>query len=204
MPPTRATSNLSARAMPSIQSQCHSNKNMPILYGMLYAIPRMRHDSPCTIRPSPHQLPHTMPKPMCEKLSFSMTSNHHFFDSLHFMWVVDFLCRTMGSTNPDTFTAFHYCGLCLTIIDGSFTLGRIYPNLLIPSAYCLLLFSYSVQLDEYLKYSFYPYDLVSFSSVFMLNKFPNALKFHTYDQAIHLVESCKIGGKTATKVATVF
>ena len=53
--------------------------------------------------------------------------------------------------------------------------------------------------DEYLKYSFYPYDLVSFSSVFMLNKCPNALKVHSYDQVIHLVELCKIGGKTATK-----
>ena len=55
-------------------------------------------------------------------------------------------------------------------------------------------------LDEYLKYSFYPYALVSFSSVFMLNKFPNALKVHTYDQVLHLVELCKIGGKTATEV----
>ena len=55
--------------------------------------------------------------------------------------------------------------------------------------------------DEYLKYSFYPYDLVSFSSVFMLNKCPNALKVHTYDQVIHLVELCKIGGKTATEEA---
>ena len=54
--------------------------------------------------------------------------------------------------------------------------------------------------DEYLKYSFYPYALVSFSSVFMLNKCPNALKVHSYDQFIHLVELCKIGGKTATKV----
>ena len=54
--------------------------------------------------------------------------------------------------------------------------------------------------DEYLKCSFYPYTLVSFSSVFMLNKCPNALKVHTYDQVIHLVELCKIGGKTATKV----
>ena len=35
----------------------------------------------------------------------------------------------------------------------------------------------------------------------MLNKCPNALKVHTYDQVIHLVELCKIGGKTATKVA---
>ena len=35
----------------------------------------------------------------------------------------------------------------------------------------------------------------------MLNKFPNALKAHTYDQVIHLVELCKIGGKTATEVA---
>ena len=55
--------------------------------------------------------------------------------------------------------------------------------------------------DEYLKYSFYPYALVSFSSVFMLNKCPNALKVHTYDQVIHLVELCKIGGKTATEAA---
>ena len=53
--------------------------------------------------------------------------------------------------------------------------------------------------DEYLKYSFYPYALVSFSSVFMLNKCPNALKVHSYDQVIHLVELRKIGGKTATK-----
>ena len=53
--------------------------------------------------------------------------------------------------------------------------------------------------DEYLKYSFYLYYLVSFSSVFMLNKCPNALKVHSYDQVIHLVELCKIGGKTATK-----
>ena len=58
--------------------------------------------------------------------------------------------------------------------------------------------------DEYLKYSFYPYALVSFSSVFMLNKCPNSLKVHTYDQVIHLVELCKIGGKTATEAATVF
>ena len=53
--------------------------------------------------------------------------------------------------------------------------------------------------DEYLKYSFYPYDLVSFSSIFMLNKFPNALKVYTYDQVIDLVELCKIGGKIATE-----
>ena len=53
--------------------------------------------------------------------------------------------------------------------------------------------------DEYLKYSFYPYNLVIFSSFFMLNKCPNALKVHSYDQVIHLVELCKIGGKTAIK-----
>ena len=53
--------------------------------------------------------------------------------------------------------------------------------------------------DEYLKYSFYPYNLVIFFSVFMLNKCPNALKVHSYDQVIDLVELCKIGGKTATK-----
>ena len=55
--------------------------------------------------------------------------------------------------------------------------------------------------DKHLKYSFYPYDLVIFSSVFMLNKCPNVLKVHTYEQVIHLVELCKIGGKTATEVA---
>ena len=49
--------------------------------------------------------------------------------------------------------------------------------------------------DEYLKYSFYLYALASFSSVFMLNKCSNALKVRTYDQVIHLVELCKIGGK---------
>ena len=38
----------------------------------------------------------------------------------------------------------------------------------------------------------------------MLNKCPNALKVHTYNQVIHLVKLCKIGGKTATKAAIVF
>ena len=68
-------------------------------------------------------------------------------------------------------------------------------------------FIYSISIcfiDEYLKYSFYPYALVSFSSVFMLNKCPNALKVHTYDQDIHLMELCKIGGKTTTEASTVF
>ena len=55
--------------------------------------------------------------------------------------------------------------------------------------------------DEYLKYSFYPYSLVRFYGVFMLNKCLNALKVHTYDQVIHLVELCKIGGKPATEAA---
>ena len=64
--------------------------------------------------------------------------------------------------------------------------------------------SHSLTPDEYLKYSFYPYALVSFSSAFMLNKCPNALKVHTYDQVIHLMELCKIGGKTTTEAATVF
>ena len=35
----------------------------------------------------------------------------------------------------------------------------------------------------------------------MLNKCPKGLKVHTYDQVIHLVELCKIGGKTATEAA---
>ena len=41
----------------------------------------------------------------------------------------------------------------------------------------------------------------------MLDKCPNALKVHTYDQVIYLVELCKIGGKTATEAigeATAF
>ena len=35
----------------------------------------------------------------------------------------------------------------------------------------------------------------------MLNKFPNALKVHIYDQVINLVELCKIGGKIAMEAA---
>ena len=38
----------------------------------------MRCNSPCTMRSSPHRLPHITPKPMCEKPSFWMTSNDHF------------------------------------------------------------------------------------------------------------------------------
>ena len=75
------------------------------------------------------------------------------------------------------------------------------PN---PSAYVPLGAKQQFGSDEYLKYSFYPYALVSFSSFFMLNKCPNALKVHTYDQVIHLMELCKIGGKTTTEAATVF
>ena len=76
-----------------------------------------------------------------------------------------------------------------------------YTFLISASALLLVLRHFCYVGDEYLKYSFYPYNLVSLSSVFMLNKFPNALKVHTYDQVIHLVELCKIGGKTATEVA---
>ena len=66
------------------------------------------------------------------------------------------------------------------------------------------LIDYALVIDEYLKYSFYPYALVSFFSVFMLNKCPNALKVHTYDQVIHLIQWCKIGGKTTIEAAIVF
>ena len=65
-------------------------------------------------------------------------------------------------------------------------------------------YPHSMHADEYLKYSFYPYALVSFSSVFMLNNFPNALKVHTYDQVIHLMELCKIGGKLLQKQVLYF
>ena len=51
------------------------------------------------------------------------------------MWVADFWCRIVGFSNPDTFTTFHRWGLCLTIIGGLFTRGRIYPFLLIHDIY---------------------------------------------------------------------
>ena len=87
---------------------------------------------------SSHRFLHTMPKPMCtEKPLFWMTSNDlykpkyfwmiHYNDlfifKIHapFLWVVDFLCLTVGSTNPYTFTAFYRWGLCLTIISRFFT-----------------------------------------------------------------------------------
>ena len=96
------------------------------------------------MRLSPHRLPHTTPKPMCDKPSFWMTSNDHFQNKFHlfinqklfgwyitmiilyskpcaFLWVADFWCHIADSTNLDTFTAFHRWGLCLTIIDESFT-----------------------------------------------------------------------------------
>ena len=43
----------------------------------------MRRDSSCTIRPSPHRLPHTTPQPMCDKPSFWMTFNDHFQNKFH-------------------------------------------------------------------------------------------------------------------------
>ena len=101
----------------------------------------MRCDSSCTMSPSPHRLPHTTPKPMCEKPSFWMIFNDHFQNKFHlfinqelfgwyltmnlcaFLWVADFWCLTTGSANPDTFTVFHRWRLCLTIIGRSFTRG---------------------------------------------------------------------------------
>ena len=96
----------------------------------------MRCDSPCTMRPSLHRLPHTMPQLMSDKPSFWMTSNDQFQNKFHlfinlkafwmihhndhfifksiscskscaFMWVVDFWCLTTGFANPNTFRAFH-------------------------------------------------------------------------------------------------
>ena len=40
-----------------------------------------------------------------------------------FLWVANFWCHTTGFANLDTLTTFHHWGLCLTIIDGSFTRG---------------------------------------------------------------------------------
>ena len=95
----------------------------------------MRCDSSCTMYPSPHRLPYTKLKPMCDKPSFRMTS--------YFLWVTDFWCLTAGFVNPDTFTAFHRWGLCLTIIGEIFTRWRIYPFLLILSIYFLYHFNQS-------------------------------------------------------------
>ena len=120
----------------------------------------MRCDSSCTMRLSPQCLSYTTPKPMCDKSSFRMTSNDHFQNnfflfinqkifgryitmiilyskSCSFLWVATFWCLTMGFANLDTFTVFHRWGLCLTIIGGFFTRGRIYPFLLIPDTYFL-------------------------------------------------------------------
>ena len=51
------------------------------------------------------------------------------------MWVANFWCFTAGSSNPNTFTAFHHWELCLTIIGEFFTRWGIYPFLLIPDTY---------------------------------------------------------------------
>ena len=63
--------------------------------------------------------------------------------SCAFVWVADFWCLTADSTNPDTFTTFHCWELCLTIISGLFTRGRIYPFLLIPGTYFIYHFNQS-------------------------------------------------------------
>ena len=60
-------------------------------------------------------------------------------------------------------------------------------------------FSKRLGTDEYLKYSFYPYDLVSFSSVFMLNKCPNALKFTPMIRSSIWWNCAKLVEKTAIK-----
>ena len=65
-----------------------------------------------------------------------------------FLWVANFLCLTVGSANPDTFTAFHRWGLCLTKICGFFTRRGIYHFLLIPDTYFLYhLFNCATLLD---------------------------------------------------------
>ena len=65
--------------------------------------------------------------------------NDHFIFKIHahFCGYRIFWCLTVGSTNPDTFTAFHLWGLCLAIIGGFFTREGIYPFLLIPGTYFL-------------------------------------------------------------------
>ena len=110
--------------------------------------------------PSPHRLHHTTPKSMCEKSSFWITSmvilktnficleTKSFLDDTSqwsfyiqnpcsFLWVVNFWYLTASSAIPDTFMAFHRWGLCLTIIDGFFTRGGIYPFLLRLDTYFL-------------------------------------------------------------------
>ena len=59
-----------------------------------------------------------------------------------------FLVLHRGLRKPRTLTAFHRWGLCLTIIGGLFTHGRIYPFLLIPDTYFFtILFNRVTQLD---------------------------------------------------------
>ena len=119
--------------------------------------------SPTPSNPSPNRLPHTTPKPMCDKTfildeqnSFAykpkafwmIHHNDHFIYKIHFMFKIIHLC--VGSKflvphhrlrNLDTFMPFHRWGLCFTIIGGLFTRGRIYPFLLIPITYFIYHFN---------------------------------------------------------------
>ena len=75
-------------------------------------------------------------------------NDHFIFKTMRLLWVENFWCPTAGSVNPDTFMAFHRWELCLTIICGLFTRGRIYPFLLIPGTYFLYHFNQSCHFVE--------------------------------------------------------
>ena len=129
MPLTRATPHLSAHTMPFSRSQ----KHIPIEHA------NSIWNTMCHAMNETRLTMYHAPESSCDFLTqclslcvnnrhFPMTSTDHFLDSfhfiftiMHFLWVVDFWCRTASSTNQDTFTAFHHWGLCLTIIDGSLT-----------------------------------------------------------------------------------
>ena len=65
-----------------------------------------------------------------------------------FLRVAKFWCHTVSFANLDTFTAFHYWRLCLTLISGSFTREGVYLYLLIPDTYFLYhLFNRATLLD---------------------------------------------------------
>ena len=81
--PTRATSHLSAHAMFTPISQPRSTRTCQFYMEFYISCHEMRCGSSCTMRRSPHRLPHTTPKPMFAKPSFRMTSNDHFQNKFH-------------------------------------------------------------------------------------------------------------------------
>ena len=101
----------------------------------------------------------------------------------------DYPIKTIRLDNAGEFTSQTFNNFCMSIgINVEHSVAHVHTQNGLAESLIKRLQLIARPFDEYLKYSFYPYDLVIFSSVFMLNKCPNALKDHSYDQVIHLVE----------------